>query len=614
MALYYINGTSNSGTTFGQSGYFYPLYLTATEANAAVDNNLGTSHAHTFEEVPNVTFWMPIEDAIHASPTAPSGIYSGEFYVSYLSPISEDDVEEIGNGVLSSDTFNSWRKKTNDIGREALSNKAIANAVDTRLNLLLNVTGGNDNIVTLTHNQGITGEKTFEGAVKLTGAVNATNALQIGSTGKLYLSGDSIKVNKDIDLSESGSTVKASKLNIPSGLTEYAGVTYTWPSASPQPGQILKASTGGSLQWQTEATAEAQVEAYQIEDPTPVGTITQWSTDSIPNKWLLCDGRAVNRATYSSLFNVIGTTYGGGDAMTTFNLPDLRARVPVGKGTNSDSQISAAFTTLGGTTYTANSLSFGGEYKHKLTVAEIPAHNHTINNMNPRNVYDRDQGGGGYDPNTEGSILTDLTGGDEAHNNVQPFITLNYIIKYEETATVTQNVTPGQGLLINNARAASNLLEANSVNTLELDVDASDFEFNGAGQLKLKDAAIHELLDAKIKTVTIETPIGVPDITHSIEHNLGGMPAMFQMFVKFKTANPTFYAEVGDMIPIFNGQIWSSNAGFFGQRASATKFYWGYGASTYNGFWLATAGTGGGVVLTPNDTDHALVISATRYV
>ena len=266
MALYYINGTSNSGTTFGQSGYFYPLYLTATEANAAVDNTLNTSHAHTFEEVPNVTFWMPIEDAIHASSTAPSGIYSGEFYVSYLSPISEDDVEEIGNGVLSSDTFNSWRKKTNDIGREALSNKAIANAVDTRLNLLLNVTGGNDNIVTLTHNQGITGEKTFEGAVKLTGAVNATNALQIGSTGKLYLSGDSIKVNKDIDLSESGSTVKASKLNIPSGLTEYAGVTYTWPSASPQPGQILKASTGGSLQWQTEATAEAQAQAKMSND------------------------------------------------------------------------------------------------------------------------------------------------------------------------------------------------------------------------------------------------------------------------------------------------------------------------------------------------------------
>ena len=80
MAVYYINGTSNSGATFGTSGYFYPLYLTAAEANSASDNTAGTSHAHTFEEATNITFYMPTTGATpqgHALATVPSGNYSG---------------------------------------------------------------------------------------------------------------------------------------------------------------------------------------------------------------------------------------------------------------------------------------------------------------------------------------------------------------------------------------------------------------------------------------------------------------------------------------------------------------------------------------------------------
>lgn len=159
MAVYYINGTSNSGATFGTSGYFYPLYLTAAEANSASDNTAGTSHAHTFEEAPNITFYMPVEDAAHAQPSAPSGSYSGEVYVSYTSPIAEEDVEEIGTGVLAGDTFNSWRKKTNDVARETIANKASIGSVDTRLTRLLSVTGGENNIMTFSSSDNITGQK-----------------------------------------------------------------------------------------------------------------------------------------------------------------------------------------------------------------------------------------------------------------------------------------------------------------------------------------------------------------------------------------------------------------------------------------------------------------------
>src|SRR5690242_494962 len=69
-------------------------------------------------------------------------------------------------------------------------------------------------------------------------------------------------------------------------------------------------------------------------DTTPAGVLAMFGAASAPTGWLLCDGTAVSRATYATLFGVIGTTYGTGDGSTTFNLPDFRGRVPAGKGTN----------------------------------------------------------------------------------------------------------------------------------------------------------------------------------------------------------------------------------------------------------------------------------------
>jgi hypothetical protein len=61
------------------------------------------------------------------------------------------------------------------------------------------------------------------------------------------------------------------------------------------------------------------------------GMVAAYAGSSAPSGWLLCDGTAVSRTTYSALFAAIGTSYGAGDGSTTFNLPDLRGRVPVGK-------------------------------------------------------------------------------------------------------------------------------------------------------------------------------------------------------------------------------------------------------------------------------------------
>jgi len=91
--------------------------------------------------------------------------------------------------------------------------------------------------------------------------------------------------------------------------------------------------------------------------------IQQYAGASAPTGYLLCQGQAVSRSTYAALFAVVGTTYGSGDGSTTFNLPDLRQRVPVGKHTT------GTFSTLG---------VAGGAETHSITAAEMPAHTHSV--------------------------------------------------------------------------------------------------------------------------------------------------------------------------------------------------------------------------------------------
>jgi len=158
-----------------------------------------------------------------------------------------------------------------------------------------------------------------------------------------------------------------------------------------------------------------------VDRPTDfgiIGEIKLWTSDTLPSaKWLICNGAAISRTTYSALFALIGTTYGAGDGSTTFNIPDLRGNVPVGKSTDTE------FNTLG---------KKGGEKTHTLTVAELAAHSHNTPDyggsgnkkhfyLSQTSTYDATQGYTGE--------RTSIVGGDQPHNNLQPYITLNYIIK-----------------------------------------------------------------------------------------------------------------------------------------------------------------------------------------
>lgn len=169
----------------------------------------------------------------------------------------------------------------------------------------------------------------------------------------------------------------------------------------------------------------------------PAGSIIQWSSNTAPANWLICDGSAVSRSVYSSLFAVIGTTYGTGDGSTTFNLPDLRGRVPVGKN-------GGTFGTLAGT---------GGSETNTLAANNLPAHNHPVTDPGHShpliyldgNYFGMTEGsgglyrtgswaGGGRNDLSAASRTTGVTVGNNSTtnapvNNLQPYLVVNYIIK-----------------------------------------------------------------------------------------------------------------------------------------------------------------------------------------
>lgn len=165
-----------------------------------------------------------------------------------------------------------------------------------------------------------------------------------------------------------------------------------------------------------------------LGNDVPVGAICSYSGDEIPNDYLLCDGSSLLRSTYPDLFSVIGTKYGSIDDLH-FNLPDLRNRVGVGKSSSSP------FNILGNT---------GGETSHKLTIAEMPSHEHALNtNINCTGFGNGNslvRGAGGTTEWKDNESYIKSSGGGTAHNNMQPYLIVNYIIKAKNSTYTLSKV------------------------------------------------------------------------------------------------------------------------------------------------------------------------------
>lgn len=181
-------------------------------------------------------------------------------------------------------------------------------------------------------------------------------------------------------------------------------------------GQIVRVEGIGTDKFITDV-----VGGYALYDAEPItsGVICINPTSTLPAGFLFCDGAAVSRTVYSSLFTILGTLYGIGDNSTTFNLPNLRGRVPVGA-----NAAEAEFNSLGKT---------GGAKTHTLTANEMPVHKH----LGQTDAYGQAGGWGGVDGAVRAGAAsyrmynqdTYNAGGGAAHNNLQPYVTMNYIIK-----------------------------------------------------------------------------------------------------------------------------------------------------------------------------------------
>jgi microcystin-dependent protein len=154
-----------------------------------------------------------------------------------------------------------------------------------------------------------------------------------------------------------------------------------------------------------------------------------------PDGWLACNGDLLNKIAYVDLFVAIGNTYGGLITDLSFNLPDMRGRVGIGAGQGAD----LTLRTMG---------EKSGVETHALNVGEMPAHNHGV--TDPGHVHGYINNTGDQSVNnilsnetaadqedysaTTGVSTTGITinnaGSGNAHNNMQPFLVIRYLIKY----------------------------------------------------------------------------------------------------------------------------------------------------------------------------------------
>lgn len=204
------------------------------------------------------------------------------------------------------------------------------------------------------------------------------------------------------------------------------------------------------MAWKFFSTSGTQKTSQTVN--APAGAVMDFAGAAAPSGWLICDGQEVSQTTYADLFAVIGTTYNtGGETAGFFRVPDAKGRAVVGPDAGA------------GRVTTNNTLAAtAGAENHTLTTAQMPVHGHSgttgSNSANHTHVvnvaWDRrtddaytgtgngvtglNSGGAlitGYTSNTQSAnhthaITVGNAGSGSSHNNMQPYLVLNKIIKY----------------------------------------------------------------------------------------------------------------------------------------------------------------------------------------
>lgn len=158
----------------------------------------------------------------------------------------------------------------------------------------------------------------------------------------------------------------------------------------------------------TAVNATNAVNATTAANGVPPGTVISFAGPGTPSGYLFCNGGGYSTSSFPNLFSAIGYYWGGSGS--TFYVPNMINNVAVGAGGNWGVGAS------------------GGEVTHTLQIGEMPSHNH----QNPHAGSPSGNGAiiGGNSPSFDGTMNSSYTGGGAPHNNMQPFLSMYYFIKY----------------------------------------------------------------------------------------------------------------------------------------------------------------------------------------
>jgi microcystin-dependent protein len=242
-----------------------------------------------------------------------------------------------------------------------------------------------------------------------------TYSAQTGSAGNFLVNGNLSVTGNQVDV---GNMSVGGTFSV-TGTSSLAATSFSVSPTAPTP------SVGDN-------STKVATTAFVAASPAILtGSLLMWPTASAPSGYLLCNGAAVSRTTYATLFGVIGTTFGSGDGSTTFNLPNYQDRMPIGVGTTA-----ASIGDTGGSATTTLSTANLPSHTHTAIVTD-PGHSHTI-----AGNFATFGGGGSSGPNnslgiasntnsaTTGiSVTNSSTGSGTAATTISPYIGINFIIK-----------------------------------------------------------------------------------------------------------------------------------------------------------------------------------------
>lgn len=255
----------------------------------------------------------------------------------------------------------------------------------------------------------VTGNNTIGGLQTLAAGANIASAATVDLTAA---TGNCPRITGTTAISAFTMTTGQQMLLVADGALP---LTYNATTNKIVGGVSVTLAAGGLVQIFKDLSGVIQTTPIGVISGVPTGTILNFGGTAAPTGYLGCDGSNVSRTTYATLFAAIGITWGAGDSVTTFGLPNLARRVAVGSGGSGTATLGNA---VGNT---------GGAETHTLTTAELAAHTHPLsggpNAVTPASIVTVSANA------TPSSSNTGSAGGGGAHNNMQPSAVVLSIIK-----------------------------------------------------------------------------------------------------------------------------------------------------------------------------------------